>query len=207
MLSRCLQSSYRIANNTKPLLVNKYQLIQQNVVPKRYSGHNAMNIEPSNYTWKHMKDMFHFYTLIAAIPIAVITTIINIRANPELTEIPEGYEPRHWEYYKHPITRFLAKYFYEPMELEHELTLALFENRSETGIMKNIELTVENVMKFYNDHRTRYFKPYYGDYVRLGRDEANFLRPHIKTMEGEWLDRAYDSDSIIKPEGYKPPDY
>lgn len=207
MLSRCLQSSFRLGNCTKPLLVKKHLLVQHNLLPKRFSGHNAMNIEPSNYSWKYMKDMIHFYTIIAAVPIVVITTIINIRANPELTEIPEGYEPRHWEYYKHPITRFMAKYFYEPMELEHELQMALLENQAETTIMKKIELTVENVMKFYNDHRTRYFEPYYGEYFRIGRDEANYLRPLIRTLEGENLDQAYEPDSIIVPEGYKPEGY
>jgi NADH dehydrogenase (ubiquinone) 1 beta subcomplex subunit 5 len=37
-----------------------------------------------------------------------------------LTEIPDGYEPRYYEYHKNPIKRFLAQYFFDIPEKAYE---------------------------------------------------------------------------------------
>lgn len=205
MLSR-LRALSPLANTIKLKLVGNNQL-NQNIIYKRWSGHNNMNIEPSNFPMKKAKDMMHFYVLLTSIPIIVITTIINIRANPELTEIPEGYEPRHWEYYKHPITRFLAKYVYMPMETEWEVYLGNHEMISESQIMNQIERKVNHVMAFYNDHRSQYFKPYFAEFFRISRDDNLYGHSYMLTSEGHHLDNAYDSTtSPISPAGYRPPD-
>lgn len=208
MLSR-LKASMHLAQPLKPIFSsNNYRnLVKQNLTQSRSSGHNAMNIEPSNYGWKHVKDMLHFYLLIAAIPLSVISTIINIRANPELTEIPEGYEPRHWEYYKHPIARWMAKHVYTPMEIEHELQMALLEQISETQIIAKIEKTVDRVMRFHSDSRNRYFRPFYGEYFRIARDTLDESKTTIMSNENIYYDAAFDPKINPVPiQGYKPVD-
>ncbi|CAL7941320.1 unnamed protein product [Xylocopa violacea] len=56
-----------------------------------------------------------------AIPATLIVLYANIMIGPATLEpIPEGYNPQAWEYYKHPITRFLAKYIVPDLEVEYE---------------------------------------------------------------------------------------
>lgn len=188
---------------TRGRLLNVSKIVQKTA--KRQSGHNVMEIKPSNYEWKYLKNAAHFWFLLGAVPMSVIATIINIRANPELTEIPEGYEPRHWEYYKHPVSRFLAKYFYVPMELEHEMFMSFADLTSENQIMQDIKNNVERVMRFHNDHRSRYFRPFFGEYYRIGRDESMYGVNFMSSAEGHFYDYAHDPAITQVPvEGYKP---
>lgn len=194
MLSRLINA------NLKPKLT-----LTSNLISKRWSGHNAMDIEPSNYGWKHMKDMIHLYTMISIVPLAVITTIINIRANPELTEIPEGYQPRYWEYYKHPIARFVARHFFNPMEYEYELHIANCQYQAESAIMQKIIQNADKSMRFYNDHRSIYFRPAYAEWFRIGRDDAERGIALMASAEGEYYEKAYNPDvNPVPTEGYKP---
>lgn len=72
-------------------------------VVRPMSGHGPrmMEIQPSRFQWNQFKDNLHFYTLIAVIPIGALVLYVNIFIGPaQLTPIPEGYEPKHWEFYK-----------------------------------------------------------------------------------------------------------
>lgn len=177
--------------------------IRHNLIAKRWSGHNTMEITPSNFAWKKIKDVVHFYVLLSLTPIVVISTIINIRANPELTEIPEGYEPRHWEYYRHPISRWLAKNFFVPMELEYEMTLNMFDDVSKTEIIRSITREADQMMTFYQDHRSQHFMPYYAEHFRMGRDDADWGVNMVSTQEAHRLEDAYKIN-VAPMEGYPP---
>lgn len=206
MFSRFLTTARLLKGGTKFFINN--HTIKQNVICKRSSGHNTMDITPSNYGWKEFKNLLHLYLILGGIPALVINAIINIRANPELTEIPEGYEPRHWEYYKHPITRFMARYLYIPYDLDEEMAMALFENVSENQILKETERQVEAVMSFYNDHRTKFFQPFFAEYIRYGRDDSQYGYSYGQGMHNLRYDQAFDPESCPIPvEGYKSPDY
>lgn len=184
------------------ILANQQQ--QLNKLTKRWSGHNAMEIEPSNFAWKKFKDLFHFYTILGLVPITVLGTIIGIRANPELREIPEGYEPRHWEYYKHPITRWIARYVFAAPDLCNECAISLHEQHSETLILRKIEKDVNTVMSFYNDHRSKFFIPYYAESHRQGRDFLPYAYNSLTSNEGHYIDLAYEPSTPVPVEGYKP---
>lgn len=184
----------------KPL---SHKLTRPNLVLKRHSGHNNIGITPSYFSAYQVRDMFLFYSFIVGVPIAIITTIINIRANPELSEIPEGYEPRHWEYSRHPITRFLARYIFEPNELEWEMLMCMENEKGENLLINKLRRRVEKVMSFYNDHRSYYFTPVFGDYYRRAREESQFLGEYVTSYKNTVHDAAYDPEIRIVPtEGY-----
>lgn len=177
-------------------------------VQRRFSGHDAMDITPSQFAWNKAKDSLHFFTLLAVIPAAIITTITNIRGNPELSEIPEGYEPRHWEYYRIPLTRWIAKWFFRTEELEYEIEIAQHELDAEEFILRKSQERIEKVMAFYTDHRSRNFRPVYAEYMRRGRDEALTVMSSITTEDSDAFDREYDPARYthIPTEGYRPTD-
>lgn len=207
MLSK-LSKSPRLVIRLKPLLANRTPIINQAFYqPIRWSGHNAMNIRPSNFSYKYLKDSVHFWTLVTLVPIFVFTAIVSVRSNPELTEIPEDYEPRHWEYFKHPLTRFMAKHLFMPMETEFECKMAQREMESETDVMRRIEKAVDKTIRFYNDHRTRYFSPVFGEYFRRGRENIESGYPNMVAIGNQFIDRAHEPGFTPVPvEGFKPPE-
>jgi NADH dehydrogenase (ubiquinone) 1 beta subcomplex subunit 5 len=67
------------------------------------SGHgpSKMAIEPTRFQWHKFKDLLHFYTMIGLIPIGAVVFYTNVFiGEATLTEIPEGYVPKHWEYHR-----------------------------------------------------------------------------------------------------------
>lgn len=51
--------------------------------------------------------------MVGLIPISAIIFYANVFVGPaQLTAIPDGCEPKYWEYYRHPITRFISRYFH-----------------------------------------------------------------------------------------------
>lgn len=162
-----------------------------------------MSIAPSYFAPQQLKDMIYFYTVLISIPLAVITAIINIRANPELTEIPEGYEPRHWEYYRNPVARFMAKHMFMPNETDVEMLMSMEGEKAENIMLNKIRRNVDKVMSFYSDHRSSYFVPYFGEYIRRGRDDFLYGQSTIRSLPNLNYEDAYDPEIRIVPvEGY-----
>lgn len=70
---------------------------------REMSGHGPrlFFITPSRFQWHKFKDSLHFFVMIGVIPVAALLTFVNIFIGPaQLTAIPEGYVPKHWEYHK-----------------------------------------------------------------------------------------------------------
>lgn len=77
---------------------------------RQMSGHGprTMVIQPTRFQWNKFKDNLHFYTLVAALPIGSLIFLINVFIGPAtLQPIPEGYEPKHWEYYRVSLSDLL----------------------------------------------------------------------------------------------------
>merc|ERR1712150_415271 len=73
-----------------------------------------MVIQPSKYEWTRFKDDLHFYVMLGLVPMGALILYANVFIGPaELSEIPEDYEPKEWEYFQSPIKRWFAKYLYE----------------------------------------------------------------------------------------------
>jgi NADH dehydrogenase (ubiquinone) 1 beta subcomplex subunit 5 len=64
-------------------------------------GPKLMDVQPSRFQWHKFKDMLHFYVMLGVIPVTGLLFYLNVFVGPAtLTEIPEGYEPKHWEYHR-----------------------------------------------------------------------------------------------------------
>ena len=73
----------------------------------RNGGHYSVPIRPSRWVYDKFKDDVHWYFMLAAIPIGIAITAVNVLVGPaELRPIPEGYTPADWEYHRNPISRF-----------------------------------------------------------------------------------------------------
>lgn len=69
---------------------------------RQMSGdHHHMIVQPSRFQWNKFKDLLHFYVMLGVIPITAVVMYCNIFIGPaQLHEIPEGYEPKYWEYHR-----------------------------------------------------------------------------------------------------------
>jgi NADH dehydrogenase (ubiquinone) 1 beta subcomplex subunit 5 len=89
------------------------------------SEHRVFPMQPSRWQWNKFKDMFQFYVMLGVIPLGLITLYANVFVGPAtLSEIPEDYTPKYWEYYRHPITRFIARYILTNPQQEYEKYLS-----------------------------------------------------------------------------------
>ncbi|CAF0867118.1 unnamed protein product [Didymodactylos carnosus] len=99
-----------------------------------------------------------------------------------LTEIPEGYEPRHWEYFKHPIKRFLGRYLVQPVDERYEISLhAIY-----VGIMKDrlrgLERKVQRLQYQRGDYKGWYYRP------------AVDTQAELETKHAEAISRGFSAD-------------
>lgn len=108
-------------------------------------GHKrVMVIKPSNFEAKRWLDHLHFYFWLAALPSLIIIGAVNLFIGPaELVDTPEDYEPKHWEYYKHPITRFHSRYIQESPEKIYERHMHFLNKQQEQIMIKKLRKKVE----------------------------------------------------------------
>ncbi|XP_071439648.1 NADH dehydrogenase [ubiquinone] 1 beta subcomplex subunit 5, mitochondrial [Hetaerina americana] len=137
-------------------------------------GHRTMPITPSRWQWHKFKDLVHFYLMVGLIPVTAIVLYCNIFIGPaQLAEIPEGYVPKHWEYHRHPISRFIARYILNNPQQEYEKMLHMIFEEEERIKLRKIEELVKLKMGERADYKSYYYQPVDPKYHRMSREAAD----------------------------------
>lgn len=140
----------------------------------------VMVITPSRFQWRKFKDAFHFYVMLGVIPLGLLVSYTNIFIGPaELSEIPEGHHPEQWEYYRHPIQRFIARYLVKSDQEQYEKYLHWVCEKEEARQMRLLETKIRAHMSERGDYKGWYYRPITGKYHRIVREESD-------KVIGEW---------------------
>lgn len=124
------------------------------------NGGSGMPITPSRYDVFRFRNDMHFYLMLGAIPTFSLIAYCNIFIGPaELAEIPEGYEPKEYEYHEHPIKRWMAKYVFEEPQKMYEKNLDALHQHREEKYWKQLTKKVKELQSDRLDYRGWYFTP------------------------------------------------
>ncbi|NP_001080208.1 NADH dehydrogenase (ubiquinone) 1 beta subcomplex, 5 [Xenopus laevis] len=153
LLSSAVAAARRLPFTNRGLFagcVLRKSLPQPGNVSVRFGSHGKrlFVMQPSHFYDRRFLRLLKFYILLTAVPAAAFITFVNIFiGEAELAEIPEGYVPEHWEYYKHPITRWLCRNVFDSPEKEYEKMMALIDMEAEKADFRLKKLEARRLMR------------------------------------------------------------
>ncbi|GAB1607914.1 NADH dehydrogenase [ubiquinone] 1 beta subcomplex subunit 5, mitochondrial-like [Argonauta hians] len=144
------------------------------VVRQMGAHKNVIPMQPSKFEWYRFRNDFHFFALLGAVPLGLLTLYVNLFiGNAELADIPEGYEPEDWEYCRSPITQFICRTMYDSMQMNYEKRLHMLHENHQKRLQKMLERKVHDMMAASQDYMGWYYVPVSKSYVDLGKDSTN----------------------------------
>merc|ERR1712211_121399 len=84
-----------------------------------------------------------------------------------LSAIPDGYTPKEWEYYPHPITRFITRYLKVGYQELYEVSLHNTWECAKISEMKQLKAEVKRQMAIHGDYKGWYHRQDIARYARL----------------------------------------
>lgn len=148
------------------------------LVPRNMSSHGPRTfpMQPTKMQWHKFKDTLHFFIMVGALPLTAILFYANVFIGPAtLSEIPEGHHPNHWEYHRHPISRFIARYIYTSPQQEYEKMCHYIFEEQEKIKLRKLEAQIRSVMAENQDYQAYYYKPATAKYHRVYKQVAEEL--------------------------------
>ncbi|XP_074601654.1 NADH dehydrogenase (ubiquinone) SGDH subunit [Brevipalpus obovatus] len=182
------------------VVLSKLSLLSRAYKPNaqqlRYGGHGrVLNVVHSPWQLKKMIDDMMAYWLLGAIPLFCLATYVNIFIGPaRLVDTPEGYEPKYWEYERHPIQRWIMKHMCPDPKYLYECRLAAANDDSERLFVAKHENWMKDMMVRKNDTSSKYFQhDYEASMLRKQRwyQERKFLFASAET-EMDYFDIFHD---------------
>ncbi|CAN7986350.1 unnamed protein product [Ixodes hexagonus] len=153
------------------------------------AGH--MQIKPSRFSWNLFKDHLHFYLLLGIIPISTFIFLVNVFVGPpQLADIPEGYEPKYWEYYNHPIKQWIARYFCRNPQENYEKKMCVLQTEYEKAQLRQVTglqtrkrtNKLKILMEERGDYQAWYYVPYDSKYAKFYKEKQEELDHFAKTV-------------------------
>ncbi|XP_050521889.1 NADH dehydrogenase [ubiquinone] 1 beta subcomplex subunit 5, mitochondrial [Daktulosphaira vitifoliae] len=170
-------SSLMLISPYKRCLNLKYGRVLKSLdlVPVRnMGGHHMMIIKETKWQWTKFKDLIHFYVLVGVIPLTIVIAYTNIFIGPaQLAPIPEGYRPKHWEYHRHPITRWFARYIYPSPQQQYEKYLHTLYEEDEKFKIRMLTKEIEKKMKERSDYKSFYYRPISANLHRVSKESMD----------------------------------
>uniref|UniRef100_A0A6M2E217 NADH dehydrogenase [ubiquinone] 1 beta subcomplex subunit 5, mitochondrial n=1 Tax=Xenopsylla cheopis TaxID=163159 RepID=A0A6M2E217_XENCH len=115
--------------------------------------------------------------MVGLIPVGILVFCVNVFVGPAtLTEIPEGYVPKHWEYHRHPITRFIARYIHPSPQQEYEKYMHLLYEENEKKQLRILTEQINNKMYQRQDYYGSYYQPVTAKYIRISKEYADISK-------------------------------
>lgn len=139
-------------------------------------GPKVFPMQPTKMQWHKFKDTFHFFVMLGAIPLGALVFYANVFIGPAtLTETPEGYYPKHWEFHRHPISRGIAKYLYPSPQQDYEKMCHFLYEENEKMKLRELEKQIRAKMAERKDYQAYYYRPAIAKYHRVAKEVADEL--------------------------------
>jgi len=129
-----------------------------------------MNIRPSSWGWKMLKDDLHKWIILFGAPTAALITYVNVtKGQATLRPIPEGYNPREEEYYKSPITRWFVRNVYVGFQQNYEHIMHQTWQGDKDRQFFMLRKEVLRLQKEDGDYKGYYYAPVSARFLRYAR--------------------------------------